>query len=102
MESERKYGRAVPEGSDVSHASLLCDKQVAAILGIKPHSLAVWRCTKRHDLPFIRIGRTVRYRLADVLAFIDRRAAASSAEHAVSGRETDGSGRSTREERREG
>lgn len=40
--------------------NLLTDDQVAEILGIKPHTLAVWRC-KGIGPKFIRIGRRVRY-----------------------------------------
>lgn len=40
--------------------NLLTDDQVAAILGVKPHTLAVWRC-KGIGPKFIRIGRRIRY-----------------------------------------
>lgn len=35
---------------------------VAAALGISPQTLANWRCTRRNPLPFVKIGRNIRYR----------------------------------------
>ena len=35
---------------------------VAAALGISTQTLANWRCTRRNPLPFVRIGRSIRYR----------------------------------------
>ncbi|HEY1999399.1 helix-turn-helix domain-containing protein [Paraburkholderia sp.] len=43
----------------------------AAYLGTKPQTLAVWACTKRYPLPYVKIGRRVMYRLADLEAFIE-------------------------------
>jgi excisionase family DNA binding protein len=52
---------------------LLTQEQVAQRLGIKPATLQIWRVTGRYNLPFVKCGRLVRYREADVRAFIDRR-----------------------------
>jgi hypothetical protein len=52
--------------------NLLDPEQAAKYLGVKPETLAVWRCTKRYDLPYIKVGRCIRYRPADVKAFNDR------------------------------
>lgn len=54
-------------------ALLLTPIEAAAILGVVPKTLAVWRSTKRYPLPYIRIGGRVRYRLGDVEAFIESR-----------------------------
>ena len=51
---------------------LLTPNQVSRILGIKRHTLAVWRCTGRYNLPFVKSGRLVKYHLKDVEAFIER------------------------------
>ncbi|WP_443698709.1 helix-turn-helix transcriptional regulator [Pseudomonas sp.] len=51
------------------------DKQASAALGVKASTLAVWRSTGRYDLPFLKAGRLVRYRLADLAKFIDSRTA---------------------------
>ena len=51
---------------------LLPRKEAADYLGIKENTLAVWGVTKRHDLPYVKIGRLVKYRLSDLQAFIER------------------------------
>jgi len=51
---------------------LLCGKEVAEFLGIKENTLAVWRCNKRYDLPFVKVGRLVKYRKSDLMLFIER------------------------------
>ena len=51
---------------------LLTEAQAAAYLGLKnPKTLAVWRCTKRYPLTYVKYGRTVRYRRKDLEAFIE-------------------------------
>ena len=52
---------------------LLDDHAAAAILGVTPQTLAVWRCSKRYALPYLKIGRLVRYRRADLLAWLESR-----------------------------
>jgi len=52
---------------------LLTREEAAAILGVRPQTLAVWASAQRYDLPFIKVGRCVRYRMRDLQAFIDRR-----------------------------
>lgn len=47
--------------------------EVSKILGVTVKSLAVWRCTKRYDLPYIKVGKSVKYHPEDVQAFIDSR-----------------------------
>lgn len=54
-------------------SSLLSDPQTAELLGIAPATLAVWRCTGRVNLPFVKIGRHVRYRVGDIRKFIENR-----------------------------
>jgi predicted DNA-binding transcriptional regulator AlpA len=51
---------------------LLTSKQVAALIGLKNEkTLAVWRSTKRYPLPYVKFGRSVRYRAADVQKFLE-------------------------------
>lgn len=52
---------------------LLTPAQTAELLGIKEQTLTVWRCTKRYPLPYVKVGRSVKYREADVRAFIESR-----------------------------
>ncbi len=52
-------------------SDLLTRDQAAAYLGIAVQTLAVWTCTRRHDLPFIKVGRSVRYRKSDLDAWLE-------------------------------
>jgi len=52
---------------------LITREEAAALLGIKPDTLAIWASTKRYALPYIKIGRSVRYKLSDVQQFIESR-----------------------------
>jgi excisionase family DNA binding protein len=50
------------------------DRDVAAAyLGIQPQTLAVWATTGRYGLPYIKVGRRVRYRIADLDKFLASR-----------------------------
>lgn len=59
--------------SQHSLAKLLTPEQVAEILGITPHTLAVWRSESRYELPYVKTGRLVRYIMEDVRTFIQSR-----------------------------
>lgn len=50
---------------------ILNSAEAAEYLRVTPHTLAIWRSEKRYDLPFVRIGRFVRYRKEDLRRFID-------------------------------
>ena len=52
--------------------NLLTPAQAADILGVTIGTLAVWRCTARYPLPFVKIGRRVKYRLYDINNFIEQ------------------------------
>ncbi|WP_236450480.1 helix-turn-helix domain-containing protein [Stutzerimonas stutzeri] len=58
------------------------DKQAAAALGIKASTLSVWRSTGRYNLPFMKVGRLVRYRLSDLAEFLARRTSEHTGEAA--------------------
>jgi len=57
----------------VAQPELLTREQAAALLGVRVQTLACWAVSGKYDLPFVRIGRCVRYRRADLEAFIERR-----------------------------
>ena len=59
--------------------SLLTPEQTAAFLCVSEHTLAVWRSTGRYNLPYIKVGRQVRYKGDDVSDFIERRKRGNSA-----------------------
>jgi len=52
---------------------LLTREQAAEYLGLKPQTLSTWAVTGRYGLPYLKIGKLVRYRLADLDAFLERR-----------------------------
>ena len=54
-----------------SPESLLTPKEVSEILGVTEHTLAVWRCENRYPLPYIKVGRYIRYRSKDLSTFLD-------------------------------
>lgn len=47
--------------------------QAAAYMGIKPNTLAIWASTKRYAIPYVKVGRLVKYRKADLDTFIQLR-----------------------------
>ena len=51
----------------------LTSTEAANILGVTDGTLAVWRCTKRYRLPFVKVGRKIFYRCEDVKAFVESR-----------------------------
>lgn len=53
-------------------SDLLTRKEAAEYLGITASTLAVWACVKRYKLPYIKIGRLVKYRRSDLDSFIER------------------------------
>jgi excisionase family DNA binding protein len=52
---------------------LLDEGESANLLGLAPGTLGVWRSTGRYQLPFVKIGRNVRYRRADLDAWLESR-----------------------------
>jgi excisionase family DNA binding protein len=52
---------------------LLTTKQVSKLLGISEQTLAIWRSNKRYSLAYVKVGRYVRYRLSDVMSFVQSR-----------------------------
>lgn len=51
----------------------LTRKEAAEYLGITTRTLAVWACVKRYNLPYVKIGRLVKYRRSDLDIFIEKR-----------------------------
>ncbi|MCC6297094.1 MAG: helix-turn-helix domain-containing protein [Pseudomonadales bacterium] len=63
----------------VADPVLLTEDEAAQLLKIQPATLACWRVKGRPHLPFVRVGRCVRYRRQDILVFIERHLAESTA-----------------------
>ncbi|MBV5295401.1 MAG: helix-turn-helix domain-containing protein [Curvibacter lanceolatus] len=56
-----------------SSRQMLDDKAAAALLDVTPGTLSVWRSTGRYNLPFVKVGRKVRYRHSDIEAWLQKR-----------------------------
>jgi hypothetical protein len=63
--------RTYPVGPTPLPANLLTSEQAATYLGTTPGNLAVWRCERRVNLPYTKIGKLVRYKVEDVLQFVE-------------------------------
>lgn len=50
---------------------LITTAEMAQLLGVSPNTLEVWRSTGRYALPFVKIGRNVRYRKSAASKFIE-------------------------------
>lgn len=57
---------------------LIDPSDVAEMLGTTTGTLSVWRATRRYPLAYVKVGRSVRYRLSDVQAFIESRTVGAS------------------------
>lgn len=58
---------------------LLSVEQAAEFIGITSHTLDVWRCTKRHSIPYLKVGRLVKYRRSDLEAWLTSRTIGAAA-----------------------
>lgn len=54
-------------------STLLDDGLAAEALAVSRGTLAVWRSTGRYNLPFVKVGRLVKYRVGDLIEFRARR-----------------------------
>jgi excisionase family DNA binding protein len=59
-----------PKGSG---KDLLTTAQAAECLGMTEATLATWRSTRRRDVPYVKVGRSVRYRRCDLEAWLEAR-----------------------------
>lgn len=58
---------------------LLDETEAAQYLTLSPGTLSVWRSTGRYSIPFVKVGRRVRYRRSDLLAWLEIRTRANGA-----------------------
>lgn len=59
--------------------NLVDEREAAEMLGVSPGTLSVWRSTGRYALPFIKVGRNVRYRKSDLDAWLEAQTRTSGA-----------------------
>lgn len=52
-------------------ADLMTPAEVAKVLSISVRTLAAWRSVRRSSLPWVRVGNQVRYRKADIAAWLE-------------------------------
>lgn len=64
---------------------LLTSADAAEILGIKVQTLAVWRCSGRHSLPYVKVGNAVKYRRSDLDAWLAGRVFTSTGQADAAG-----------------
>lgn len=53
--------------------TFLTQAEAAVFLQVKPKTLGIWRCTKKYNLPYIKIGGKVRYALSDLKNWLKER-----------------------------
>lgn len=61
-----------PNSTTAHSAELWTPGHAASELGVSKRTLAAWRSTGRHALPYVKIGRLVRYRENDVRNWLER------------------------------
>lgn len=64
---------------------LMDTTKAAEYLGISPTTLTTWRCTRQVDVPFVKVGRVIRYTEADLGRFVEQ--------NRVGGEAAEGAGR---------
>lgn len=57
-----------PKNSD-----LVDEREAAEILDVSPGTLSCWRSTGRYALPFVKVGRKVRYSRSGLNAWLESR-----------------------------
>jgi excisionase family DNA binding protein len=57
---------------------LFTTSETAALLRVQTTTLAAWRCTRRHDLPYVKVGGRVAYRQSDLDAWLTARTSAAA------------------------
>ncbi len=53
--------------------NLLTTTEAADYLGITPGTLEVWRCTKKQNIEYIRVGRKIKYRKESLDRYLESR-----------------------------
>ena len=56
-----------------STGPLFTPPEAPAYIGVTENTLSVWRCVGRYTIPFIKVGKLVRYRRSDLAAWLESR-----------------------------
>jgi hypothetical protein len=73
LSASRPANVADPKNAPARASGLLLQEQAAEFLGLKPSTLRKDRCTREIGVPFVKLGRLVRYRMSDLESFIAAR-----------------------------
>ena len=68
----------IKETCNFTPSGLMTPRDAAVYIGVKINTLAVWRMTNRYGLPFVKLGKIVRYRKADLDIWLENRLQNSS------------------------
>lgn len=71
------WGSLTPRWN-MTKAELLSTPEAADYIGARPHSLEIWRASGRYRIPFVKVGRLVKYRRADLDRWLESRVVNSS------------------------
>jgi len=64
--------------TSVKSSELLTRPEAAQYVGVRPQTLATWASSGRYGLPFVKCGRSVRYRRADLDQWLRERTGVST------------------------
>ena len=70
----------IKENCNFTPAGLMTPRDAAVYIGVKINTLTVWRMTNRYGLPFVKLGKVVRYRKADLDEWINKNVSTDRAE----------------------
>lgn len=59
-----------PHSPTAHSADLMTPEHAARALGVSIRTLAAWRSGGRNTLPYVKVGRLVRYRAADIAGWL--------------------------------
>ena len=62
----------IKETCNFTPAGLMTPRDAAVYIGVKINTLAVWRMTNKYGLPFVKLGKVVRYRKTDLDEWINK------------------------------
>ena len=79
---EKNMQKATPvkEVCNVAPSGLMTPRDAAVYIGVKINTLAVWRMTNRYGLPFVKLGKVIRYRKSDLDEWINKNVSTDRAE----------------------
>lgn len=69
--------KTIQDSAPVIHPTavhnLVTPREAAQMLGVAESTLAAWRCLRRYQLPFVKVGSRVKYRSSAIEEFLNAR-----------------------------